>query len=244
MFGLFRRWRRNKLRARPLPEGWLAHLEARCPFFAAYDDATRERFLGDLKIFVWEKAWIPAGGFDEVTEEMRVVIAASAVRLIVKLDIGYYDRLREIVVYPGAYKHPDREGVILGEAHHWGVVVLSWDAVVHGLAYPGDGHDTAIHEFAHVLDRASGAFDGTPVLHSGDDYGPWGRVMSRHFLALRKRGGRRRRRVLRQYGATNEAEFFAVATEAFYEKPELMRDKCPELYEEMARFYHVEPRGG
>jgi Mlc titration factor MtfA (ptsG expression regulator) len=241
VLGLIRRWRRKKLRREPLPAGWLGHIEARCPFFADYDEATRRRFLDDVKVFVAEKHFFPGGELEAVTEEMQVVIAASAVRLVVHLDVSYYDRLREIVVYPGTYRHPDEEGGVLGEAHDWGVVVLSWDAVVQGLANPDDGHDTAIHELAHVLDRASGAFDGTPVLHSTGDYGPWGRVMSRHFLALRDGTEAGRRSLLRQYGATNEAEFFAVATETFFERPALLRDKCPELYEELARFYRVEP---
>lgn len=240
MFGLIRRWRRGRLRRRELPPSWLDHLERRVPFFAGLEPPLRDDFLDDLKVFVWEKHWIGAGGM-EITDEVKVVIAAAAVRLVLHLDMTEYDRLTEIVVYPSHYKHPDKDGsVVFGEAHAWGTVVLSWDAVVQGLGNPHDGYDTATHEFAHVLDRNDGSFDGTPELRAGDHYRPWAKVMSRHYLALRDRG-RNQRRVLRDYGATNEAEFFAVATESFFEKPRQMQQRTPDLYQEMTRFYGFDP---
>jgi len=239
MFGLWRAIRRRRLARRPLPEGWLEILEAEVPFFVQLDEAQRARFLRDLKIFVWEKHFEGAGGM-EIDDTVRVVIAACAVRLSLSLGVGVYERLSEIVVYPGAYRHPDSNDVVLGEARHWGTVVLSWQAVRHGLGNQRDGHDTALHEFAHVLDRADGAFDGTPVLERYGAYGPWARVMSAGYTALR---GRRReaRKVLRAYGATNEAEFFAVASESFFEKPEQLRRRMPELYQQLKAYYRCDP---
>lgn len=242
MFGIVRWFRRRDYRKQPVPAGWHAYLEARVPFYAGLEGALRARFLEYLKIFVWEKHFIGAGGM-EVTDEVEVVIAAAAVRLVLHLDISMYDRLTEIVVYPSHYKHPERDGVIFGEAHQWGTVVLSWDAVVQGLANPRDGHDTSTHEFAHVLDRVDGAFDGTPALRSGEHYRPWAEVMSRHYLALQKRR-KAERRALRAYGATNEAEFFAVATESFFEKPAQMKARLPDLYDELRRFYGFDPAAG
>lgn len=242
MFGLFRALRRRRLDQKPLPEGWIEILEEQVPFFARLEGELRERFLRYLKIFAHEKYFIGAGG-QEIDDEVRVVVSAAAVRLVLHLGIDYYDRLTEIVVYPSHYKHPGEEeggAVIFGEAHAWGTVVLSWEAVRHGLANPDDGHDTAIHEFAHVLDRADGTFDGTPELRSLAHYRPWAKVMSEHFLALRG-GERDERRALRNYGATNEAEFFAVATETFFEKPEVLKEALPELYDELARFYGFDP---
>ena len=144
----------------------------------------------------------------------------------------------EILIYPSHYKHPDGDAVIYGEAHQWGTVVLSWDAVRHGIAIPNDGHDTAVHEFAHVLDVADGTFDGTPELHEADDYPRWAYVLSRHFNQLRRGRGRQ---LLREYGATNEAEFFAVATEVFFEKPSVLARRAPDLYETLATYYRVDP---
>lgn len=240
MIGPLRWWRRRRLKRRPFPPAWLPYLERNAPFFQTLEGPERDRFLSDLKLFAWEKHFIGAGGL-EITDEIIVTIAAAAVRLVVHLDLSLYDRLTEIVVYPSHYLHPEREGgVVFGEAHTWGTVVLSWDAVKHGLANPDDGHDTATHEFAHVLDREGGDFNGTPSLRAHAHYRPWARVMSRHFLALRKRN-REHRRVLRSYGATNEAEFFAVATETFFEKPDQLARRLPELYDELRRFYGFDP---
>jgi Mlc titration factor MtfA (ptsG expression regulator) len=191
--------------------------------------------------FEHEKTFIGAGGF-QVTEEARVVVSAAAVRLVLFLEIGYLDRVNEIVIYPGAYQHPDRGGAILGEVSAWSTVVLSWEDVLAGLRNPQDGHDTAVHEFAHVLDRASGAFNGTPTLRAREDYAAWGRILSEHFLRLHTHGSKKS--VLCDYAATNEAEFFAVATEVFFERPELMRRRAPDLYAELRRFYGFHPAGG
>lgn len=236
---MIRWWLRRRFRKRPFPVEWFAHLERHVPFYAALPDRDREDFLEKLKVFVWEKRFIGAGGL-EMSDEVRVVVGAVAVRLILRLDLSYYDRLSEIVVYPHeAFRRPDSDLALLGEAHHWGVVVLSWPAVLAGLRNPVDGMDTGVHEFAHALDRASGQFDGTPVLKSLDLYRPWAEVMSKHFLNLRK-GRAIERKVLDEYGALNEAEFFAVATEAFFEKPEQMQERLPDLYAELARFYGYE----
>jgi Mlc titration factor MtfA (ptsG expression regulator) len=176
-----------------------------------------------------------------ITDEVKVTIAAAAARLILRLDVSLYDDLTEIVVYPEAYRHPDAaDAAVLGEAHHWGTVVLAWRAVLDGLRDHDDGHDTALHEFAHVLDRVDGAFDGAPTLRAHEHYRPWAEAMSRHYAKLRRRD-KRTRSVLRDYGASNEAEFFAVATEAFFERPARMKERAPDLYAELARFYGGEP---
>jgi Mlc titration factor MtfA (ptsG expression regulator) len=155
MFGLFRAWRRRRLARAPLPPAWLEYLERHVPFFGQLQPPLRERFLRLLKIFIAEKHFIAAGGM-EMSEEVRVVIGAIAVRLILHLHPRYYDRLTEIVVYPSHLRQPGADGIVFGAAHGPGTVVLSWEAVLHGLQNPKDGHDTTTHEFAHILDRADG----------------------------------------------------------------------------------------
>jgi Mlc titration factor MtfA (ptsG expression regulator) len=243
MLGWWRQRRRRRLAQRPFPEPWRAIVEARLPFAAALEGEDRAAFLEHLKVFVWDKRWEGAGG-QVIDDEVQVVIAGAAARLSRRLSLDVYDELRSIVVYPSHYKHPDRDGIILGEAHRFGTVVLSWDAVRHGLANPGDGHDTAVHEFAHVLDVADGEFDGTPPLPSSSDCHRWAQVFSAHYLRLRSETerGRRRGGLLRDYGATNEAEFFACATEAFFEKPRQLHAKAPDLYAELVGYYRVDPR--
>ncbi|MCP4445126.1 MAG: zinc-dependent peptidase [Myxococcales bacterium] len=240
MFGLWRAWKRSRFEKRDLPAHWVGILEENVPFFEAFDVRDRERFLSRLKVFVWRLVWIEAGGMS-IDDEVRVVIAAAAVRLVLHLDEDIYGRLSEVVVYPSHFHHPAEDSVVLGEAHAWGTVVLSWDAVVQGLKNPHDGHDTATHEFAHVLDRNSGDFNGTPELRARGHYRPWALVLSECYERLRA-GKKGERRVLREYGATNEAEFFAVATEAFFERPEQMAESTPDLYAELRRFYGVDPQ--
>jgi Mlc titration factor MtfA (ptsG expression regulator) len=241
MFGWLRKRKQRRLGRLPIPPAWVTILEEDVPFYTHLDDVRRLRLQDLLKVFVWEKYWFGAGDL-KVTDRMKVMIAAAAVRLVLHLDLTLYDDLTEIIVYPGAFRRPDDDGdgVLLGEAHSWGTVVLSWAAVEHGLKNPCDGHDTASHEFAHVLDRAAGDFNGTPELRATADYRIWGEVMTHHFNRLRE-GGLDERSVLTNYGATNEAEFFAVATESFFEKPWQMKKHTPQLYDELQRFYGFDP---
>jgi hypothetical protein len=200
----------------------------------------RDRYERLVQIFVAEKHWIPAAGM-LIDDEVKVVIAGAACRLVMRLDLSYLDRLTEIVVYPYVYKHgSDNRMAVLGEAHNWGTVVLSWPAVVSGLANPCDGHDTAVHEFAHVLDRDAGSFNGTPFLRARADYAPWAAIMVAHYERLQQ-GFPDEMAVMRMYGATNPAEFFAVATESFFETPEAMQEKTPELYAILRKFYGGDP---
>ena len=239
IFGLYRAWRRHQLLKEPHPEGWGPILEERCPWRAQMEPEERARFDDHLKLFAWMKHFEGVKGL-EIDDEIRVVISACAARLARNLPFKVYDHLTEIVVYPSHYVHEDRAGVVFGEAHRWGVVVLSWDATLHGLSNPDDGRDTALHEFAHVLDNADGAFDGTPILEDSADYRAWSKAFSAAFLRLREHPGKKRS-VLRDYGAINEAEFFAVATEAFFEKSEQLKRKEPEIYRELARYYGFDP---
>ena len=237
MFAFWRARKRERLTQRPFPREWEAILEAKLSFEADYLPDERERFRTHLKVFVWEKHWVGARGL-QVTEEMKVIIAGCAARLSHNLDLHVYDRLSEIVIYPSHYVHAGRDAIIYGEAHHWGTIVLSWDAVRHGLVNPHDGHDTTLHELAHVLDAADGWFDGTPELHQGRDYQAWSAVLGRAYAQLQRSP---QRGIVRAYGATNEAEFFAVSTEAFFERPEALKRDDPQLYEQLKRFYRSDP---
>jgi Mlc titration factor MtfA (ptsG expression regulator) len=219
----------------PFPPEWRAQLERDAPFYRALSSQERARLEDSLRIFMAEKTFLGAGGL-EITPEIKLLISASAARLVLHLDIERFARLREIIVYPSAYQRLAEDSVYLGEAHQWGVVVLAWDSVLEGLRRPNDGHDTTLHELAHVLDRASGSFDGTPALRARADIRPWALVMSQHYLRLRANRAPENQ-VLDGYGAKNEAEFFAVATEVFFERPEQLEQKLPALYRELARFY-------
>jgi hypothetical protein len=237
-------WVKRRRAARePFPDAWRTILRRRVPFYARLDEGERSRFEDKLKVFCRTKHFEGARGF-VVDDEVKVVISACAARLVMNLPGEHYQRLVDVVVYQGHFKHHEQEGVVvLGQAYGPGTLVLSWDAVRQGLAVPNDGHDTAIHELAHALDAGDGAFDGTPDLQTFDAYAPWTRVMSGAFTQLQKNVGLGRHEVLRDYGATNEAEFFAVATEVFFERPKRMRHEHPELYEVLKAYYRTDPAG-
>jgi len=131
--------------------------------------------------------------------------------------------------------------VRLGESWLSGTVVLAWDDVRHGIRNTDDGQDVVLHEFAHQLDQESGAGNGAPILHGRTSYASWARVLGQEYQELKKRSKKFKKTLMDKYGATNPAEFFAVATETFFEKPEKMKEKHPELYEELKKYYNLDP---
>ncbi len=236
LFNLLQGLRRRRWLRRPFPSAWEPIVAARLPFAARFDADEGARFRDHLKVFAWEKIF---RGIDvSVDDEMRVVIAGSAARIVRNLPHGLYDAIDTVLVRRFAIEHEG--GRILGYVHQLGTLLLSWDAVKHGIATSNDGRDTAVHEFAHAIDLKDGIFDGTPTFDDGHDDAAraWAGVFSRHYLALKAAP---ERGVLRAYGATNEAEFFAVATEVFFEKPAVLKRKAPQLYATLAAYYRVEP---
>lgn len=199
-----------------------------------------------------EKKFEGCGGL-HLTDEIRVTIAGLACLLLVHRETDYYPELSTILVYPSTYIADGErylEGPIWEEGkqqllghtqHRLGAVVLAWDAAKQGAANSFDGRNLVLHEFAHQLDFEDHATDGTPVLAKRSDYATWQRVMSREYEALCAADEQGRPTVLDPYGATNPAEFFAVATETFFERPRELRDWHPELYGELKRFYRQDP---
>jgi len=257
---MWKQRRRAKLKSAPLPPAWKQILAERFPLYARLPEADRRELEGHLQVFLAEKNFEGCGGL-EMTEEIKVCVAAQACLLLLHRDTDYYPALRSVLVYPSTYfaqsaRHVG-SGVMeefvdarLGEAWPQGAVVLAWDAVRRGTSDPGDGHNVVLHEFAHQLDFEDGRADGAPVLGAEgppsarrNRYAAWARVLGAEFAALRASVATGQETVLREYGATNPAEFFAVATESFFDRPRIMRDKHPALYEELKGFYRQDPAG-
>ncbi len=235
-------------------------VEAMCPFYAGLPEPDRRELEGHIQIFLAEKQFEGCGGL-ELTEEMKVCIAAHACLLLLHRESDYYPDLKTVLVYPGAYVAPitrhvgsgvyeEGEQTRAGESWREGAVVLAWDAVLSGIRDPGNGHNVILHEFAHQLDYEDGQTDGAPLLGHGENlleqkrrYADWSRVMQSEFEQLRTRVQRGQSTVLRDYGATSPAEFFAVATECFFTKPREMQQHHPELYERMKWYYQQDPAG-
>jgi Mlc titration factor MtfA (ptsG expression regulator) len=247
MFRWFTERRRRHLLEHPFPPGWQAELERHVGQYPLLDDGERERLRQLTQVFIAEKNWEGCAGLD-VTDEVRVAIAGRACLLILHRDHDLFDRLVSILVYPSAMLLPPRprrhfdpgltavaaHEPILGQAIGGDVVLLAWDDVARG---GHDGRNLVLHELAHIVDYRDGQVDGTPPLGSSAQARTWAEVCSAVYLAMRAAIDRDEPTFLRAYGATNEAEFFAVATETFFERPGALAAAHPELHRLLADFY-------
>ena len=251
VLGPLRRRRRARLRRRPLPAEWESILERNVPLYRGLSEADRRELHGHVQVFLNEKRFEAAGGL-ALTDEIRVTIAAHACALLLHRATDYYPGLTTIIVYPSAYvaRHTVREpmGLVaertearLGESSPRGVVVLSWNAIEAVASDAGDCRNVVLHEFAHQLDAESGSVDGAPILPDRSRYVAWARILGREYERLRSDAAQGKETVLDRYGATSPAEFFAVATECFFTRPELLRAHRPDLYSELSDYYRQDP---
>lgn len=248
------KWHRPvRLLPDPPPDHWADIVRERVPITEDLRAEDFEHLLKLIQVFLTEKNIEGAGGFD-VTEEAAVTIAAQACLLLIWRNTGMYPGLRTIIVYPSATipkildqrtgRFEEFDTPILGQSWATGVVILSWSSAEQGAFDPRDGKNVVLHEFAHQLDQETGDADGVPVGLPLSAVKPWAEVMESRFRQLKAADQQGRRTVLDGYGATNHAEFFAVATEAFFEKPERLRHKKPDLYGLLTEFYGVDPAEG
>jgi MtfA peptidase len=238
--------------ARPIAPAWLAILEANLPVYGRMSGELQLQLQKRVQQFLIEKKFVACAGM-EITDEVRVTIAGQACLLLLNRPTRVYPDLHAVLVYPTAFLVPrnqvDEAGVVteqrqdlLGESWGDGRVVLSWDHVVRGARDWTDGQNVVLHEFAHQLDSESGSNNGAPYLGSKDSYRTWSEVLARDFANLRRDAMVGQHSVMDHYGATNPAEFFAVATETFFEKPYQMADYHEALFTELRKYYRVDPR--
>jgi hypothetical protein len=251
MFEFLKRRRRDDIKGGPFPVEWLAILHANVPLYGRLSPADQAELRGHMLVFLAEKRFEGCGGL-VLTEEIKVTIAAQACLLLLHRETEYYPDLRSILVYPHGFisKMTERTsyGVViegdvarLGESWSHGYVVLSWDNVRSGAADIHDGHNVTLHEFAHQLDEEDGSANGAPLMEQRSHYVTWARVLGAAYEELRHASAFGAETVLDTYGATNPAEFFAVATETFFEKPAQLKARHPELYEELRAYYRQDP---
>jgi Mlc titration factor MtfA (ptsG expression regulator) len=252
MFGLLKQGRRRRLRAQSFPTEWRATIERNVLFFPRLSPADQAELLGSIQVFVAEKHFEGCAGLT-ISDEIRLTIAAQACLLLLHRKTDYFPRLLTILVYPSTYtvdekapidQHVWSEGPTarLGETgRQLGSMVLAWDAVKAGAADPADGRNVVFHEFAHQLDFEDYATDGVPGITTREQLLSWGTVMRVEFASLRAAEETGIPTLLDSYGATNPAEFFAVITEAFFERPFALRARHPKLYAEVQRYFRQDP---
>jgi Mlc titration factor MtfA (ptsG expression regulator) len=255
MFSWLTERRRHKLLEQPFPAEWNRHFEA-IALWKRLDGAMQARLRDLVQVFVSEKHWEGCGGL-ELTGEIQVTIAALACVLLLGREHALYADVESILVYPTTMVSPPRKRMffevpggtvddggtaIHGEAHLGGPVILAWDDVLDAAREHGT-RNVVFHELAHKIDMLDGTIDGTPPLDSRAARARWASVCSEAFLELRARVDAGQHSFLRDYGATNEAEFFAVVTEAYFVQPVKLAHEEPALYKLLADFYRFELPG-
>jgi Mlc titration factor MtfA (ptsG expression regulator) len=220
------------------------------PLYVLLGSELQDQLLKHVQVFLAEKRFEGCGGL-QITDEIRVTIAAQACFLLLNREATYYPKLRTILVYPGVYFARRAKGIgpedttpgepRLGESWPRDYVVLSWDDVRRTAAHLEDGHNLVLHEFAHQLDAENGATDGAPMLRGRSHYATWAMVLSQEYEEFCLKVAQGKQDVLDAYGATNPAEFFAVLTETFFDKPKELKETHPGLYDQLTGFYRVDP---
>ncbi len=251
MFHWLTERRRKHLLETPFPAAWLEILARNVAIYELLDE-TEQQHLRDLtQVFIAEKNWEGCGGL-ELDDEIRVTIAGTGCQMLLGRDHDLFRRLSSILVYPSTVVMPPRqlgvfafptapvgETAILGEATRVGAVILAWDNAKAGARDAHDGRNTVIHELAHQIDMVSGDADGTPPMDLSHAR-RWGQVFEAAYLAHKHRAEHHQKSLLRDYAITNEAEYFAVAAEVFFEQPKQLLETLPDVYTAMAEFFGLD----
>lgn len=251
---MFRRasWQRARRMRRPLPSAWQEVLERRVAFYRRLPPSDRWELAGLTQVLLGEVSFDAAIGLERVDVSMRLIIASQISLCLLHRPLAELPRLRTIIVYPGAYRAHERrhtpEGVLIpveeerhGEAWEHGVMVLSWDDVAYDAEHINDGLNVVLHETAHVLDAETGEMDGIPLLSGREMTRRWAQALEDAYLQLGRRARLHRASALDPYALEDRSEFFAVATEAFFEAPERLRREHPGLWSVLQEYYRVDP---
>lgn len=247
----FKKRRRARLASQQFPEEWSKILENNVPLYTNLPMEDKAELRRHILVFIGEKRFEGCGGL-VITDEIKVTIAAQACVLLLHRKTDYYPDVSSVLVYPQAFvarraRHlasgvvSEAPQILAGESWDRGSIVLSWDDVRRGAADIQDGHNVVFHEFAHQIDSSSGKGDSSAVLNDSSSYIAWARVLLDDYERLKRAVARNRSSFLDEYGASNPAEFFAVATEFFFEKPGKLKEIHPDLYNELKRFYQQDP---
>lgn len=252
MLRWWRARRRRRVLSDPFPEEWRRTLDRDVRLWLAVPEADRGKLEDDIRVFVAERSWEPCGGL-RLTGSMKAVIAAQACLLTLGRSVDAFDHVRSILVYPETFRAPDvwedEAGVVTeeldareGEAWQWGTVVLSWRELLRDSRSLG-GRNLVLHELAHQLDLLDVLSTSVATTREQSELrSTWRETFLdafEEFTSLVDAG--RRVKVLDAYGAEDEAEFFAVATESFFERGALLKTHHPGLYDLLATWYRQDP---
>lgn len=216
--------------------------------FCLLPEPQQQRLLATSRVIAAERHWVGCRGL-EVTDEMKATVSAQAALLVLGVEGYYFDKLPAILLYPGSFMRPhaagetmvDEEAGALGESWQGGNIVLSWHASLEGGRNPRDGQNVVLHEFAHHLDSLDGEAGGHPPQPSREAADKWERVLKLEYGKLLRALSNGERTLLDPYAAESKAEFFAVATEVFFERPVELAKRHAALFEILRDFYKLDP---
>ena len=241
---------RGTLFKREFPAEWVKLLNENVALYRRLPHDLKTQLHGHINIFLSEKTFEGCSG-QTINNEIRLTIASQACILLLNRETDYYPWLISILVYPDAYfvNKDYRIGgqivkgreVNLGESWENGAVVLSWNQIKNESPDEMSEDSLVIHEFAHQLDAEDGFLNGLPELGKDSSYKKWAGILRREYEDLRMDAVNGEDDVIDEYGAENPAEFFAVASESFFLRSREIRDMHPELYQELSKFYNLDP---
>jgi len=249
---LLRKLHHNYLKKRPFPLEWLEILETELPLYNHLPEPIKQRLRPQIQVFLAEKQFIGCQGL-KITDNIRLIIAAQACLLALNLRESYYPKLKMILVYPhifqikraiavDEYIVEEQEQIVSGES--WGKegqVIFSWHIIQQDLVNWQDGHNVIFHEFAHQLDQQQGMANGVPPLKNQVEYQQWSRIFTEEYQQLQSQIENRLKLTIDPYGATHPAEFFAVVTELFLEKAQILKQFHPQLFQTLKNYYQLDP---
>jgi Mlc titration factor MtfA (ptsG expression regulator) len=241
--------RRQRVREQPFPAAWRKILEETVPLYRRLPPADREELHGHIQVLLAEKHFEGAEGLD-VTDCMKLVVLAQAAVLLLHRTTDYFPKLVSVLLYPDEYSVQEDvetdDGLVskvtearVGESWSTGTLILSWEDVEHELA--SDQQSVVLHEFAHQLDVESGNANGAPILADRELRKRWADTMTAAFERLVAAEDQDDETLLDPYGAEDPAEFFAVATEAFFLVPSELKAQEPNLYAILCDYFHQDP---
>ncbi|MEN8661969.1 MAG: zinc-dependent peptidase [Lentimonas sp.] len=230
---------------------WIQHLHDNIPLYARLPQALQGALHQKIAQFITTTHFEGCEGI-ELTAPIVLSVSGQACLLVLNHDGAPYSELHTVLLYPSAFSSTMEtfesdgtfvETTVLCEGESWedGTVRLAWDSVTAGARNISDGHNVTFHEFAHQLDALDGDIDGVPPLPSEEAFYTWAGVLGEHCAEFIERVSQGLRTVLDPYAATNPGEYFAVATETFFEKPKQFKKKHPDLYAELQSYYQLDP---
>ena len=247
----WREYQRNKIKNQPFKQQWRNIIQQRMPYFRKMPTDLQQQLKQHIQVFLAEKNFIGCNGV-QITDDIKITVAAQACLLLLNRKTDFYPKLHTILVYPCEFikeqqsMHTDgvlhtNKKALVGESWGFGKVVLSWQDTLDGANIPDDGRNVVIHEFAHQLDQENGKANGAPILGKGQNYKGWSDAFSSQFKKLKKQAKIGKPSLFDYYGASNPAEFFAVASEVFFEQTKQFHYEYPILYQQLKQYYHVDP---